>query len=43
MLRDLDRGRVTNLVYTSIIDYTTGETRYIDGNGNPVTQEQVEA
>jgi hypothetical protein len=43
MLGDLDRGGVTDLVYTSIIDHTTGRTRYIDGNGNPITQEQVEA
>jgi len=43
MLGDLDRGGVTDLVYTSIIDHTTGRTRYINGNGNPITQEQVEA
>jgi hypothetical protein len=40
---DLDRGGVSDLVYTTIRDHTTGETSYIDGNGNPVSQEQVDA
>jgi hypothetical protein len=43
MLGSLDRGRVTDLVYTCIINDTTGERIYMDGDSNPVTQEQVEA
>ena len=42
-LRDLDRGGVTDLVYTTVMNARTGETGYIDGDGNEVTQEQYDA
>jgi len=43
MLAGLDRGGVIDLVFTTIYDTATGERSYIDGDGNSVSQEQVDA
>jgi hypothetical protein len=37
MIRDLDRGGVNNLIYTTTHDSQTGEISYIDRNGNLVS------
>jgi hypothetical protein len=42
-MRDLFHSGVTDLVYTKVHDATTGETSYIEGNGNTVSQAQVDA
>jgi hypothetical protein len=43
MLRGLDRSGVSDLVYTTVRDFQTGQTRYIDGDGNQVSQAAFEA
>jgi hypothetical protein len=42
-LLDLNRGGVSSLVYTTVHDQLTGETSYIDGNGNRVSEADYKA
>jgi hypothetical protein len=37
IIRDLDRGGVSDLIYTATHDSRTGEISYIDRNGNLVS------
>jgi hypothetical protein len=42
-LRALDRGGVSDIAYTAFRNIQTGETRYIDSDGAPVSQAVVDA
>jgi hypothetical protein len=37
IIKDLDRGGVSDLIYTATHDSRTGEISYIDRNGNLVS------
>jgi hypothetical protein len=43
MVQSFKEGGVTDLVYQKVHDSATGETSYIDAQGNAVSQEQVNA
>ena len=43
MMQSLSEGGVTSLTYQTVHDTTTGETSYIDGHGNTVTQDEADA
>jgi hypothetical protein len=40
---DLDGGEASDVMYTTMYNDITGETSYINGNGNAISKEQYDA